>query len=67
MSKTIEQKQRDNYELLFSTIKNLSTSQGFYGRLFQQLINMSEKEQRELISELPTFNNSVDVVMWLEQ
>ena len=67
MSNTIEQKKRNNYELLFNTVKSLSNSQGFYGRLLNTLINMDEDERLELIDNLPTFNNAVDVIMWLEQ
>lgn len=67
MNNTIEQKQRNNYELFFNTIKTLSNSQGFYGRLLNTLINMNEDERLELINSLPTFNDVVDVVMWLEQ
>ena len=67
MNNTIEQRKRNNYELLFSTIKSLSNSQGYYGRLLDNLINMDEDERLELINNLPTFNDAVDVVMWLEQ
>ena len=67
MNNTIEQKKRNNYELLFNTVKSLSNSQGFYGRLLNSLINMNEDEQLELINSLPTFNDAVDVIMWLEQ
>ena len=67
MNNTIEQKKRNNYELLFNTVKSLSNSQGFYGRLLNSLINMNEDERLELINSLPTFNDAVDVVMWLEQ
>ena len=67
MNDTIEQKKRNNYELLFSTIKSLSNSQGYYGRLLNSLINMNEDERLELINNLPTFKDTVDVVMWLEQ
>lgn len=67
MNNTIEQRRRNNYELLFSTVKSLSNSQGFYGRLLNSLINMDEEERLELINNLPTFNDAVDVVMWLEQ
>ena len=67
MNNTIEQKKRNNYELLFSTVKSLSNSQGFYGRLLNTLINMDEDERLELINNLPIFNDAVDVVMWLEQ
>ena len=67
MNNTIEQKKRNNYELLFNTVKSLSNSQGFYGRLLNTLINMDEDERLELIDNLPTFNDVVDVIMWLEQ
>ena len=67
MNNTIEQKKRNNYKLFFNTIKTLSNSQGFYGRLLNTLINMNEDERLELINSLPTFNDVVDVVMWLEQ
>ena len=67
MNNTIEQKKRNNYELLFNTVKSLSSSQGYYGRLLNSLINMNEDERLELINNLPTFNDVIDVVMWLEQ
>lgn len=67
MNNTIEQKKRNNYELLFSTIKSLSNSKGYYGRLLNNLINMNEEERLEVINNLPIFNDAVDVVMWLEQ
>ena len=67
MNDTIEQKKRNNYELLFNTVKSLSNSQGYYGRLLNTLINMDEDERLELINNLPTFNDTLDVVMWLEQ
>ena len=67
MNNTIEQKKQNNYELLFNTVKSLSNSQGFYGRLLNTLINMDEDERFELIDNLPIFNDAVDVVMWLEQ
>lgn len=41
MNNTIEQKKRNNYKILFNTIKMLSNSQGYYGRLFNSLINMN--------------------------
>lgn len=67
MTKTIEQKKLNNYELLFNTIKGLSYSQGYYGRLLNSLINMDEDERLELINNLPTFKDALSVVMWLEQ
>ena len=67
MNNTIEQKKRKNYELFYNTIKSLSYSQGSYGRFLNTLINMDEDERLELINSLPTFNDTLDVVMWLEQ
>ena len=67
MNNTIEQKKRNNYELLFNTVKSLSSSQGYYGRLLKTLINMDEDERLELINSLPNFKDAVSVIMWLEQ
>lgn len=67
MDNTIKQKKRNNYELLFNTVKSLSNGQGYYGRLLNNLVNMNEDEQLELIDSLPTFNDALDVVLWLEQ
>ena len=67
MNNTIEQKKRNNYELLFNTVKSLSNSQGFYGRLLNTIINMDEDERLELINNLPIFKDALDVIMWLEQ
>ena len=67
MNNTIEQKKQNNYELLFNTIKSLSNSQGYYGKLLNNLINMNEDERIEPINNFPSFNDAVDVVMWLEQ
>ena len=67
MNNTIEQKQQNNYELFYNTIKSLSYSQGSYGRLLNSLININEDERLELINNLPIFDNAVDVIMWLEQ
>lgn len=67
MNDTIEQKQQNNYELFFNTIKSLSYSQGYYGRLLNSLIDMNEDERLELINNLPIFNDEVDVIIWLEQ
>ena len=67
MNNTTEQKQQNNYELLFNTVKSLSNSQGYYERLLNTIINMNEDERLELINSLPIFNDAVDVIMWLEQ
>lgn len=62
-----KQQQKNNYELLFNTVKMLSKSQGSYGRLLEQLNSMSKDERFELASKLPNFKDCVDVVLWIEQ
>lgn len=64
---TLEQKRRTNYELFFSTIKDLSKSQGFYSRLYDRLMNLEEDERLELINQLPNFEGACDVIFWIEQ
>lgn len=64
---TLEQKRRTNYELFFSTVKALSASQDFYGRLFKRLIDMNEDERIELINKLPEFKDIHDVIFWIGQ
>ena len=67
MKLTNKQQQQNNYELLFNTVKMLSKSQGFYGRLLEQLNSMSKDERLELTSKLPNFKDCLDVVLWIEQ
>lgn len=64
---TTEQKKRTNYELFFSTIKDLSKSQGFYSRLHNELMNLEEDRRLKLINQLPDFKDSLDVIFWLEK
>ena len=66
MKITSKQQQKNNYELLFNTVKMLSKSQGSYGRLLEQLNSISENERLELASELPNFKDYVDVILYLE-
>lgn len=65
------EKTLDNWTMVLNTVKTLSTSQGFYSRL-QQEINQFTPEQiqeyKEQINNLPMkFKNPVDVILWIEQ
>lgn len=58
-----------NYTLFVSTVNTLKSSQGFYSRLAAELAEMSEEDKEQLKEQLanqPKFNDSVDVVMFLE-
>lgn len=58
-----------NYTMLVSTVDTLKSSQGFYSRLAAELAEMSEEDKEQLKEQLanqPKFNDSVDVVMFLE-
>lgn len=58
-----------NYTMLVSTVDTLKSSQGFYSRLAAELAEMSEEEKEQLKEQLanqPKFNDSLDVVMFLE-
>ena len=59
-----------NTKLFIDTIDSLASSQGFYSRLSQQLHNAIDNDSNiigKLNSELPKFNDMLDVVMYLEQ
>ena len=58
-----------NYTLFVETVNTLKSSQGFYSRLAADLAAMSEEDKEQLKEQLanqPKFNDSVDVVMFLE-
>lgn len=58
-----------NYTMFVSTVDTLKSSQGFYSRLAAELAEMSEEEKEQLKEQLanqPKFNDSLDVVMFLE-
>ena len=58
-----------NYTMLVSTVDTLKSSQGFYSRLAAELAEMPEEEKEQLKEQLanqPKFNDSLDVVMFLE-
>lgn len=56
-----------NKEEILKSIRGLASSQGFYGRLYEKLIDGS-KESKELIETMveADFKDVVDMVMWLE-
>lgn len=57
----------DNYNLFYNTIKSLANSQGFYSRLACQIDELDSETVENIKNDLPVFNDSVDVVMFLEQ
>ena len=63
MNKTKKQ----NYKLFYNTIKSLSYSQGSYGRMLREIDALNEHDLNELITQLPDFKNSLDVVLFIEQ
>lgn len=59
-----------NTELFINTIDSLASSQGFYSRLSQQIHDAIDKDASiigKLNKDLPKFNDTLDVVMYLEQ
>lgn len=59
-------KQYKNFSRLFNVVHNLKNSQGFYSRLYNNLVNLTEIEMLEIEKQLPDFSDEVDVVMYLE-
>ena len=60
----------NNTKVFIDTIDSLAGSQGFYSRLSRDIhdaINNDPNIIGKLNSELPKFNNMLDVVMYLEQ
>ena len=54
-------------EQILNAISNLSTSQGFYGRLYEKLTDGTEESEDFLATmEKQNFGDVVDMVMWLE-
>ena len=57
----------DNYNLFYNTIKSLASSQGFYSRLAQQIDEFDYDTIENIKNNLPIFNDTLDVVLFLEQ
>ena len=60
-----------SFRIMFDTIKGLRHSQGFYSRLYNDLMENIKYNKEELVdylnnSELPKFKDTLDVVMYLE-
>ncbi|MCI7555078.1 MAG: hypothetical protein MST00_06575 [Tenericutes bacterium] len=55
-------------EEIMETIKSLASSQGFYGRLYRDLMELDEDEYDEVMTELESqnFKDGVDLVMFIE-
>ena len=57
----------DNYNFFYNTIKSLASSQGFYSRLAQQIYEFYYDTIENIKNDLPIFNDTLDVVLFLEQ
>ena len=60
-----------SFRMILETVKGLRHSQGFYSRLYGDLMEDIKYNKEELVdylnnSELPKFKDSLDVVMYLE-
>lgn len=53
---------------IMETIKSLASNQGFYGRLYRDLMELSEDEYNEVMTKLESqnFKDEVDLVMFIE-
>lgn len=60
-----------SFRMILETAKGLRYSQGFYGRLYNNLIENIKYNKEELAdylnnSKLPKFKDTLDVIMYLE-
>ena len=55
-------------EEIMKKIKSLASSQGLYGRLYRDLMELDENDYNEVMTELESqnFQNAVDLVMYFE-
>lgn len=55
-------------EEIMETIKSLAGSQGLYGRLYRDLMELDEDEYKQVMLELESqnFKDEVDLVMFIE-
>ena len=55
-------------EEIMETIKSLASSQGLYGRLYRDLMELDEDEYEQVMLELESqnFKDEVDLVMFIE-
>ena len=57
-----------NREQILATFRSLATSQGFYGRLLEQIYSVDEETREAFLSNLESrnFRDDVDLVTWIE-
>lgn len=56
-----------NFNFMIKTIKSLSYSQGFYGRLYSEIAELCQDIIDEMIQKLPDFKkNTLNVVYFFE-
>lgn len=57
-----------NREQILATFRSLAMSQGFYGRLLDQIYSVDEEAREAFLSDLESrnFSGPVDLVMWIE-
>ena len=57
-----------NRTQICDTIKDLACSQGFYGRLLNQLYELPEEDYNKVMEELEAqhFNDPLDLILYLE-
>lgn len=72
MAKVIENDVSYNVEQVIDVIKKLSYSQGFYGRLLEEIMYIKENEPEQFkmfkeVIESQGFSNPVDIVLFFEQ
>ena len=58
-----------NREQILDAFRSLARSQGFYGRLLEQIDSVDEETREAFLSDLESrkFRNVVDLVMWVEE
>lgn len=73
MANTIERKKTKGYSIdeVIEVIEMLSKSQGFYGRLLEQILYLQEYEPDQfeyfkMVMEKQNFKDMVDVVLFFE-
>lgn len=57
-----------NREQILDAFRSLARSQGFYGRLLEQIDSVDEETRDAFLSDLESrnFRDVVDLVMWIE-
>ena len=57
-----------NREQIMNAFRTLAKSQGFYGRLIEQIESVDEEARDAFLSDLESrhFNDVVELVMWIE-